>query len=147
MKPSEGTLVGDSGSQSHVMNLKACWMSGLSKNDQKDLSHSAAGNECPSSPAYFRISNHSRSICSRICGRGLLGQVPFISCFNTPLMPPEAGVTAAQHAPPEAPPEASVIMHPLAADACEHRNKTWFILSRIKKRRKPKVKIVKLQLL
>jgi hypothetical protein len=40
-KPSEGTLVSgepvDSGVQSPVVNVKACWMSGLSRKDQKDL--------------------------------------------------------------------------------------------------------------
>ena len=40
-KPSEGTLVSrypvDSGGQSPAVNVKACWMSGLSRKDQKDL--------------------------------------------------------------------------------------------------------------
>jgi hypothetical protein len=61
-----------------------------------------------------------------ICGRGLLGQpllfcpVDFCRLCITPAFPQQAGVTAAQHHFPEAPPKAAVIRHPLTADPREH---------------------------
>jgi hypothetical protein len=41
-----------------AVNVKTCWMSGLSRKDQKDLLTDRSLQRFPSWPTYFRISNH-----------------------------------------------------------------------------------------